>query len=63
MARFRHQGISFTSVGFGIGTYNDDILEQLANKGDGAYVFIDSKAEARRLFVEQTREFQYMQTA
>ncbi|MFO7820959.1 MAG: von Willebrand factor type A domain-containing protein, partial [Lentisphaeria bacterium] len=50
---FRRQGITFTSAGFGLGTYNDDILEQLANKGDGTYLFIDSLEEARQVFVEQ----------
>ncbi len=50
---FRDQGITFTSVGFGTGTYNDVLLEKLANSGDGSYVFVDSKREARRVFVEE----------
>ena len=53
VSEYRKQGITFTSIGFGLGTYNDEILEQLANKGDGTYVFIDSLAEARRVFVER----------
>ncbi len=48
----RRQGVSFTSVGFGAGNYDDKILEQLANKGDGDYMFVGSIDEAKRLFVD-----------
>jgi len=50
--RFRHQGITCSVFGFGMGTYNDVMLETLANKGDGTYTFIDSEEEARRIFVD-----------
>jgi Ca-activated chloride channel family protein len=50
---FRDQGITCTSVGFGAGTYNDALLEKLADSGDGSYVFVDSRREARRIFVEE----------
>jgi len=50
--KYRDQGITFTSVGVGAGSYDDRMLEQLANKGDGNYVFVDSRAEARRVFVD-----------
>jgi len=50
---FRNHGITFTAAGFGAGAYNDVLMEQLANKGDGNYVFVDSQAEARRVFVEE----------
>jgi len=49
----RRHGITFTSVGFGLGTYNDALLEKLANRGDGFYAYVDSKIEAKRLFVTQ----------
>jgi Ca-activated chloride channel family protein len=45
-------GINLTTVGFGMGTYNDVLMEQLANQGDGAYAYVDSLEEARRIFVE-----------
>jgi Ca-activated chloride channel family protein len=51
-ASARKQGIFSSVFGFGIGTYNDEMLEGLANKGDGAYTFIDSEKEARRVFVQ-----------
>lgn len=44
--------ITLTTVGFGMGNYNDTLMEQLANQGDGVYAYVDSFTEARRLFVE-----------
>ena len=49
----RKQGVTLTTVGFGVGGYNDQLMEQLANRGDGQYVFVDSHQEARRVFVDQ----------
>ncbi len=48
----RKQGITLTTVGFGLGAYNDNVMEELANKGDGTYAFVDSKGEAKRIFVD-----------
>jgi Ca-activated chloride channel family protein len=48
----RKQGIAITTVGVGAGSYNDGLMEQLANRGDGNYVYIDSPEEARRVFVD-----------
>jgi Ca-activated chloride channel family protein len=48
----RRQGIAITTVGVGAGSYNDGLMEQLANRGDGNYVYIDSPEEARRVFVD-----------
>jgi len=55
---FREQGITFTSVGFGAGSYNDALLERLANQGDGAYEFVDSCEQARHVFGEQMAALQ-----
>ena len=46
------QGVTLTTVGFGMGNYNDVLMEELANDGDGAYYYVDSVDEARTLFVE-----------
>lgn len=43
-------GITLTTLGFGMGEYNDTLMEQLANQGDGQYAYIDNLDEARRLF-------------
>lgn len=48
----KEYGITLTSVGVGMGNFNDVLLEQLADKGDGHYVYVDDLDEARKLFVE-----------
>jgi len=48
---YASEGITLTSVGFGMGNYNDVLMEQLADKGDGFYAYVDTLAEAERLFV------------
>ena len=45
-------GIFLTTVGFGMGNYNDILMEQLANKGNGSYYYVDTLVEAERVFVE-----------
>jgi Ca-activated chloride channel family protein len=52
VAQYRKQGITCSVFGFGMGTYDDKMLESLADKGNGAYAFVDSEGEARRLLVE-----------
>jgi Ca-activated chloride channel family protein len=51
--QYRKQGIYLTVLGFGSGNYDDAMLMQLADKGDGAYSFVDSDEEAKRLLVDQ----------
>jgi Ca-activated chloride channel family protein len=46
------QGIQLVTVGVGMGNYNDVLMEQLADKGDGFYAYADSFAEAQRVFSE-----------
>jgi Ca-activated chloride channel family protein len=45
------QQIYLTTVGFGMGNYNDVLMEQLADHGDGFYAYVDTLSEAKRLFV------------
>lgn len=49
----RKKGIYLSVLGFGAGTYDDDLLERLANRGDGMYAYIDTMHEVRRIFVDQ----------
>uniref|UniRef100_UPI0035643F39 vWA domain-containing protein n=1 Tax=Pontiella sp. TaxID=2837462 RepID=UPI0035643F39 len=49
----RQKGIYLSVLGFGAGSYDDDLLERLANRGDGMYAYIDTIDEARRVFVDQ----------
>jgi Ca-activated chloride channel family protein len=46
------QGITLSTVGFGMGNYNDVLMEQLADDGDGNYAYVDTLDEAERVFVE-----------
>jgi Ca-activated chloride channel family protein len=46
-------GVFLSVLGFGMGNLKDATLEQLADKGNGNYAYIDSLAEARKALVEQ----------
>ena len=46
------RGITLSTVGFGMGNYNDILMEKLANAGNGNYAYVDTLSEARRIFVE-----------
>lgn len=45
-------GITLTAVGVGMGNFNDVLLEQLADSGDGNYAYVDNLEEAEKFFVE-----------
>ncbi len=49
----RHTGIGLTALGYGMGNYNDAMLEQLADSGNGNHAYIDTLSEARRVLVKQ----------
>lgn len=49
----RKTGISLTTLGFGTGNYNDHLMEQLADAGNGNYAYIDTLNEARKVLVDQ----------
>ena len=44
------EDIGLTTIGVGLGPFNDVLMEQLANSADGTYHYIDSTHEARRIF-------------
>jgi Ca-activated chloride channel homolog len=46
------EGITLTTVGFGMGNFNDVLMEQLADNGNGSYAYVDTLQEARKLFVD-----------
>jgi len=52
IVQHRDKGIFLTVLGFGTGNYRDTTMELLADKGNGAYAYIDTIAEARRALVE-----------
>ena len=55
----RKSGISLTTLGFGMGSYaaernyNDRLMEQLADAGNGNYAFIDTLNEAQKVLVDE----------
>ncbi|MGD8937114.1 MAG: VWA domain-containing protein [Thiogranum sp.] len=49
----RGQGIGLTTLGFGTGNYNDQLMEQLADAGNGNYAYIDTLSEARKALVDE----------
>jgi Ca-activated chloride channel homolog len=51
--RHVERGVTLTTVGFGMSNYNDTLMEQLANNGNGFYAYVDDVDEARKLFVDE----------
>ena len=49
----REHGIVLTTLGFGSGNYNDHLMEQLADAGNGNYAYIDTLSEARKALVDE----------
>lgn len=49
---YADSGITLTTIGFGMENYNDVIMEQLADQGDGNYAYVDTYEEAETLFVD-----------
>ncbi len=49
----KKSGVFLTVLGCGEGNLKDGQLEQIANKGNGHYAYIDSPREAYRVLVEQ----------
>jgi Ca-activated chloride channel family protein len=49
----RKTGINLTTLGFGSGNYNDQLMEQLADAGNGNYAYIDGINEARKVLVDE----------
>ena len=44
------RGIQLLTIGVGMGNFNDVLMEQLADQGDGFYAYVDTEDEAERLF-------------
>lgn len=49
----RTTGVFLSVLGYGTGNYQDSKMEQLSNKGNGNYGYVDSLREARKILVEQ----------
>jgi Ca-activated chloride channel family protein len=51
--REREAGITLTTLGFGTGNYNEAMMEQIADHGNGNYSYIDSPREAQKVLEEE----------
>ncbi|RIV83118.1 vWA domain-containing protein [Aurantiacibacter zhengii] len=49
----RDSGITLTTLGFGRGNYNEAMMEQIADHGNGNYAYIDSAMEARKVLSDE----------
>ena len=49
----RDRGITLTTLGFGQGNYNEAMMEQIANKGNGNYAYIDNALEAKKVLGDE----------
>jgi Ca-activated chloride channel family protein len=49
----RRSGIALSVLGFGMGNLKDAMMEQIADKGNGNYSYIDDLSEARKVLVEE----------
>ncbi len=49
----RRSGISLSTLGFGTGNYNEQLMEQIADVGDGAYSYVDNLMEGQKVLVSE----------
>jgi len=49
----KETGVFLTVLGFGRGNLNDAMMEQIADKGNGNYHYIDTQREAKKVLVEE----------
>jgi len=47
-------GVFLSVLGFGRGNLNDAMMEEISNKGNGNYAYIDTEKEAAKVLVQQT---------
>ena len=53
IARKRASGVYLSVLGFGMGNYNDALMQRLAQNGNGNAAYIDTLSEARKVLVEE----------
>lgn len=51
--RNRDRGISLSTFGFGTGNYNEHLMEQIADAGNGNYSYIDSLLESKKVLSDE----------
>ncbi|MCP3142073.1 vWA domain-containing protein [Pyxidicoccus xibeiensis] len=53
ISKYVAEGVTLSTIGFGMGNYRDDLMEKLANKGNGNCFYVDSYKEAKKVFETQ----------
>ena len=53
----RDKGIFLTVLGVGTGNLNDYMMEQIANKGNGNYEYIDNIKQLKKVFIYEKSKF------
>ncbi|WP_209400397.1 VWA domain-containing protein [Pseudozobellia sp. WGM2] len=53
----RDNGVYLTVLGVGTGNLNDASMEQIANKGNGNYEYIDNIAQLKKVFIHERGKF------
>lgn len=53
LAGYRESGVFISVMGFGMGNYRDDLMETIADKGNGNYVYIDDLKAAQKALVRE----------
>src|SRR5206468_8320655 len=53
ISRERAKGVFLSVLGFGMGNYNDALMQTLAQNGNGTAAYIDTVSEARKVLVDE----------
>ncbi|WP_273566653.1 vWA domain-containing protein [Maribacter halichondriae] len=53
----RENGVYLTVLGVGSGNLNDDAMEQIANKGNGNYEYVDNIEQLKKVFIHEKGKF------
>ncbi len=53
----RDKGIFLTALGVGMDNLNDGMMEQIANKGNGNYEYLDDITELKKVFIDEYNKF------
>jgi Ca-activated chloride channel family protein len=50
VAGYVSEGVTISTIGYGDGNYKDEMMEKIADKGNGNYYYVDSLRQAERVF-------------
>ena len=53
IGKYVKEGVTLSTIGFGMGNYKDSLMERLADKGNGNCFYVDGPKEAKRVFEER----------